>query len=1452
MRCERCEGSFADVLVCPSCGTEKVERRLRYRRRMGLTIDGWHDDGVLTDEVHQSLVGRLDVEKRALREPNRAPSPSRAEPVLETVVRTKCPTPLRPMNPFFEAAGPTELHQQKPKKEPPSPRIPPKAVPFSVPGVHGHGNGSRTFEVVGRFLRERIGWATGVVLTVVGSVYMAGMVWEGLPALWRHLLLLGFLAAYAAGFSWLGLRIGRQPGGDLARRWLCAVGAALMPVHGMAVAGLWEVSTIAAVGSLLLLAPLDYFLLRWTHRWPAVFRLSFLAVALSVGLLGIEGLNGAQWLLLPALGCFVATWSLCTDKRRVSWSSVVLLGFAYSFHLMLAPLSTLWAYSPLVALGALGMLYVDAAMGRWRGVRRIRLNSLRGVATLVLMLVALGLTLPTFAPLPTGWNAALTYVIAIGVFAGATSSWRRPGLWFGLLGALLLVQLTIPDLFATIIDPLRQQARSALGYRHQPLPLAWYAMTLLPYVVFCRWLALRLKSVQWRQRDILSRYTWYFAVGLAGLLLVVSHSKMGDLRPALVALPVYGLLWFRQKKAWQWLWGTLPALGLITLAVDVVFFFAMPGWAGLLLVGGTSFAILAAHGALESWIGDAKGTLFVVGLAPFSFLVVTGGVTWLALLAWGLLWWCFSMRLLQRGDEATPLFWSTKDDRLLATSMAIIGSALSVAGLLWLGVELKWGVTEVAWCMTGLSVLSAALGFLLNDGWESHRRVAFSWAHILFAVVVCLRFALDNPHRTLIELPLAGLLFFAMRRTSSPWYGLVLILGLVEGVARRLIVHTYLPWESVATIAVVVTWLPCVLATKQWPGGPGVDMDWLRRSLLRPSRWMGWFVVGIAAVLHLYPLITAGGWALISAAGLVALVWLASRWCEGLTRELVVGTGFLLLVLFGSLAGFSTPVVLAVLVVALAVLAGLKGDVWVAGSSLALLVTTVGVGVFLGPIGGGFWLLLAAAVAVALRALRSAHDATIPWAEAAYLSWIALGLLALCRFFGPGAEWYFLALTGAVFTLVLVSFLANYAGMAARRLLSPLLFPLSFAWALYGVLYLPELTWEPLPFAACSAMLVFAKNRHLARLMVPWVLVTALVALNGSNLVILWSLVAFAVGHQAFFPREHWYNRSLIAVAALALLAVPAGVYVAPLWMVLAALLCWGGMNWALVWVGVGLTVATATIHLDATVLETGGWLSWVGVAIAFLGRDWRRDSMQWWFKALVAVALVATAAINGPPWALVFTTLFVVVGLVLLGRFGHELPYWRPIRHGALTALLVMGLVGLPAPADVLSPLILGLVVVALLAVRLKNGWLVAVALPAIACNVVDHIPLSFVETMPFALIGLAATALAGERWLPMGRWQTIWFTLLAMVASFVGFAVGWNWFVLAGCAGGISLLWLGQHRWSLGLLCGWVALFALAQGCLPESGLVVVVTFACVFGAWFYELPVAGVLLRLVLFAL
>ncbi len=813
---------------------------IRFHGRVLEQIHRWHRLGLIRSPERDFLLRyERDTIRELHQEARAVPRPAGARP-QPPPAREPRPVPAPPRG-RVEAPAPA-----------PAPR---RARPFPMPPAIQRQAGA-SLAALGHFLRERTWWLAGVIFTVVGSFFVAGTLWSELSAGPRLALVLGGLGLYSLGFSRLGHRLARHPGGENASRWLLGVSVALAPVHAMAAGGGWSMGGLAGTGSVLLALVLVGLFQAWQLRrdlpplLPAGGRSLgslYLALSLGVGLLPV--IPGVGWLLLPTLLAVLGLWWALTRWRQLPPIAALLLLYPLAFHLYLTPPGPLGAYAPLLATAALATLHLDAALGRWRGVHGQRLRGLRGVVVLVLAGASLLLLIPGLQPLPSGPESAITGLLLIPLFLGAALCWRRPGLLHLALTAVLIFTLALPDLFWAVMEPFLLLAGHALGYSDEPLPLAWYCLTLLPTLLVCRLAAAGLARSGWRQAEALSLHAWRFSAGLSLALAFIAHSRPDDLRPALFSLPIYALLWLRERRARTIAGGSLPWLALLTWLVDLAWFTGAAATPRLILGTGVLLALIPTGRWLAGKLGERellRGARRVAVPAALSLPWLLAG--WeqpaLALVLAGVGAWGVGLQLRPHG--------SPPDTRLLQleTSLAVLAQGLCLVG------ALVWAIphepSAVAWAAGFVLLAFAAAGLAWwLPRWRRCAEPSCSslqvYAHLLAAAAVVALSTLSGPERSLMKLPVALLLAWWLSRTRWRVYGALLVVGLAESVLRRLWLHTGLDLASLCALAVALAWLPkgALLLWKRRV--PIAGHHWLQRSLGQPAAWLGLVALPVAA-----------------------------------------------------------------------------------------------------------------------------------------------------------------------------------------------------------------------------------------------------------------------------------------------------------------------------------------------------------------------------------------------------------------------------------------------------------------------------------------------------------------------------------------------------------------------------------------------------------------------------
>ncbi len=820
MRCEACAQSLGARLICRACGAEGLDARLAYRSQLLLTLMGWQEAGLVTAAAQRTLEVRLRAETRALRRLGRLGAKPEAVPA---------PTRVAPEPP------PVEAPPEPPARTPEAPQTPAgHALPLPA---SLDAQADEPADGVGAWLRGRIGWVTGVLLTVVGSIYLAGSIWSDLPPLWRQVLVWLYLACCAIGFTRVGRRLQDHLGGQAAARWLSGVAVALVPVHALAVGGIWKladpVSSVAAVVGLVATGWLHHRLLaralpQVVPELPGAFRNAWLALALSVGVLPLVA--GPGWLVVPALGALATLWIAVTRAPRVGWITAVLVAEPLIFHALFTPGGEPGAYGPVLVLAAVGCLYLDAARARWRGLNRSRASGLLGVLSLGLAAGALVVLSTTLAPLPTTTASLGAALLLVGYFAAASASWRRPVVSHGALFAGLLVMLALPAQFALAVQWMAAQAGQALGYTDEPLPLAWYSLTLLPYLAGIRWLEGALGRSGWRQGASLARHALGWGAGLSVALMFAAHSHPDDLRPALLALPLHGALWAWGRGIRHSSWAVL-----------------------VVLVGGV-------------WVLD--------------------GLAWLGVSGDGL--------MFSAGALVTAVAWSA---RSWLPGAARAEGGLAVAGLAGLilglgGLAVQVGASSAEWAAgAGLLALVGVAGVALGErrlpDRVGPRRALEVAAHLLAVVAVIMAAELEPLARTLAKAPVAVALVVWLQRHRHPVYGALISAGLAELTVRHGMRLGLDDPGLLAAAAAGAAWLPVAGRLAGWGARP-----WLDRALAWPAAWVGGAAAAAAlGLITLHGFVTA--WHVAACGGITCAVALAAhrlRWTELGTLSRVLAT----------------------------------------------------------------------------------------------------------------------------------------------------------------------------------------------------------------------------------------------------------------------------------------------------------------------------------------------------------------------------------------------------------------------------------------------------------------------------------------------------------------------------------------------------------------------------------
>jgi hypothetical protein len=586
--------------------------------------------------------------------------------------------------------APAEAAPDAPAQAVAAPIEPAPTTPTPIKPAHPSKPRAPTlWERLGPAFAEHVLFLVGGLLLLVGAAYFASTAWTTMTGATRLLVVEGGLLVFAGMLAGLGRLLNRDGrlqdleqvvrplAGGVAtlaavaagRLWavdgLWAVLGGLVAAAGVGLAGRWAGGPIAG-GLAAGFAALAW-LVPWVSSWP---------------LLTVVGLVGALVFVaprIPAAGAAVTP--------VLAWCMAVL-------HLLvLVPEA-----HPVVglALSGLGLAWVRRRVGQPAGAAdRLALALAVGGAP-----VALGDPVVALAAAATGAVAAGW----LGVRRGHRAAWAMG------LALAFVAYVLAPAPLKALLAPLRSQAAAGLGYGSGRLPLAWYAMTCVPYLLVVGGLARRLSPP-------LVRLTAQW-LGFLGLSLAVLAGSGPDLRPAAIGWALEGLaltgigVWLAQR------WLAWAGLALLVLAVPV----AATVW-------GAPLGAVAAGWALMAWAVHALGAR-APSLAPAARWLMGLAAAAVAVRVLGLVEWPWPTTLDAAAlVAAAALLWRAEawaGDRVWAGWISL-GAVLALVGpARWLAWQL-----DPTWA---LAVCAAVAAVVLVD--PRKRPVAWVVVPLLLGGVV--------------------------------------------------------------------------------------------------------------------------------------------------------------------------------------------------------------------------------------------------------------------------------------------------------------------------------------------------------------------------------------------------------------------------------------------------------------------------------------------------------------------------------------------------------------------------------------------------------------------------------------------------------------------------------------------------------------------------------------------
>jgi len=567
------------------------------------------------------------------------------------------------------------------------------------------------------FLHENALWLASGLLVLCGSLYFLRLVWNDLSSLLLHSVISLSLLLYGGAFFSVGYVLIRKRGAQMVGRILFCFSTAILPLAGVAVGELAGVMVreglpfLAPVVMLAALAVQGYilFIIAGLFERSAIKPLSrpaLLISALTLSVAPLEALASPGNLLLAALPLGLAALHLALRQVLSSgvnlrasilfvggsllWSFTVLVGRVH----VAAPVSPTY-YASLVA-GLAAVLVVAERRLRQRDDLAPRLTppSLVMYGALLASLVwsLAGLALHGYFDLWSRLGVLVCSTVGVVLFAQAAVRHGRSAMTHLAASAGLLTYFFLPAPFSGLLRLAQRWVNAALGYQNEPMPVAYYGLTFIPYLVGLTLLAAYLRQ----RRADLSQDLQRFLMVLGSLLVILAAAAKGDLRPMLWTWPVYAAGAFVWAEIFH-----MPRLRYAGQAILLALLWVLGTWLARQFNLPCTAALLAAHGVLLSAasmlrkehpeLGHgalAASTLSLLALlaAPANHLSVCLALT-LTTLSMGILCWRYTSRLAAHMAGLLSLsaaiswitYWGPSESILLIILLAYASTASLLA-----------------------------------------------------------------------------------------------------------------------------------------------------------------------------------------------------------------------------------------------------------------------------------------------------------------------------------------------------------------------------------------------------------------------------------------------------------------------------------------------------------------------------------------------------------------------------------------------------------------------------------------------------------------------------------------------------------------------------------------------------------------------------------------------------
>ena len=441
------------------------------------------------------------------------------------------------------------------------------------------------------FLDQNALWIAGGLLVLFGSIYFLKLIWDDLSSLAVHGVIAGALHVYAGAFFGVGYALSRRRQAHGVGRILFCFAAGLLPLAGVATGELAKVLSVESAGGVALagmvvalalalqagmLAVMGGLYERSAIR-PLLATVAPLAL-LTVGVAPLAGPLGPAVLLVLPLGLVLlcrGCLALVTHRVHLR-SSLLFVGalLLWSFAVLVvrAQLSSplpLTHHASLVAALAALLITCDHRL-RIRGGGEARLTalglSLYGALLVSLSISVAGLIQLGYFDLGARINVLFCSAVAVVWLGLGAARHGRSAMTYLAASAGLLTYFFLPAPFSGLLRLAQHWIHGVLGYADAPLPVAFYGLTFIPYVVGLTLLGLWIGR---RGREDLRRDLQRFLLVLGALLVPLAGATRSDLRPMLWTWPIYAALGFVWARLFQRPWLRYAGHGLTMASLTV-------------------------------------------------------------------------------------------------------------------------------------------------------------------------------------------------------------------------------------------------------------------------------------------------------------------------------------------------------------------------------------------------------------------------------------------------------------------------------------------------------------------------------------------------------------------------------------------------------------------------------------------------------------------------------------------------------------------------------------------------------------------------------------------------------------------------------------------------------------------------------------------------------------------